>query len=107
MANTQKDYRETLAMLRVNLPCAYPVSVRRMRKMPEDIEGDATFSRKGKWRFAIRISAKLTWSAAIDTLLHEWAHALSWTASHQKFKDHGPEWGLAMSRCYQAVIGEE
>lgn len=39
----------------------------------------------------------------IHMLVHEWAHVISWVQG--KFvEDHGPEWGLAISRIYQRVL---
>lgn len=47
---------------------------------------------------------RLTHNEVIDTLIHEWAHAMAWTPAHPSVTDHAPEWGLAYSKCYQAVI---
>ena len=39
----------------------------------------------------------------IDTLAHEWSHALSWSMSADE--DHGPSWGLALSKVTMVLEG--
>lgn len=39
-----------------------------------------------------------------DTLMHEWAHAIAWRQGHETVCDHDPEWALAYSRIYQAMV---
>jgi hypothetical protein len=70
-------------------------------------------------KFQIRVSRELNESEAVDVLLHEWAHALSWEAcvgkaaksrsiSDYEFERlaHGPKWGLAFSRVYLCFTSE-
>lgn len=70
------------------------------------------------YRFRIRVSRELNESQAVDVLLHEWAHALSWDTcgdmsvqgrrlSKYEFDrlTHGPKWGLADSKVYQCFVG--
>lgn len=70
-------------------------------------------------KFQIRVSRELNESEAVDVLLHEWAHALSWEAcvgkvaysrsiSDHEFEQlaHGPKWGLAFSRVYLCFTSE-
>lgn len=40
-------------------------------------------------------------AASLDTLAHEWAHALTWDCA--EVEDHGPLWGVAYARCYRIV----
>ena len=62
--------------------------------------------------FRIRINKQLLLSKAyglfwaFDSLIHEYAHVLSWFPDHMNLEDHGPEWGVAYSKCYQAFYGE-
>ena len=49
-------------------------------------------------RFLVRIDSRLTWIEGLDTLLHEWAHVLSW---HNE-PHHSDEWALAYGRIYRA-----
>jgi hypothetical protein len=95
-------YYKVIKMLRNEMPPKLPVRVRRVKI---DNEG---YCEKDENRFSIRIKKNLKESEAIDVLLHEWAHALSWKASfdrmsYERFCEtiHGPEWGVAYSKVYQ------
>lgn len=47
--------------------------------------------------------------AMFFTLIHEWAHALSWNylhASDRPVDVHGPEWGVAYALAWKSAIGE-
>jgi hypothetical protein len=66
--------------------------------------------------FHIRINNHLSEELAIDTLVHEWAHAMAWPKverklfpsplrrhiEHNERFGHGPEWGFAYSKVYTA-----
>lgn len=54
-------------------------------------------------RFVIRVHHKLPDDWALYTLVHEWAHALSWS-DDPLVENHGAEWGVAYARCYQAIF---
>jgi hypothetical protein len=69
-------------------------------------------------KFQIRVSRELNESEAIDVLIHEWAHTLSWdvcvgkVAYSRSISDyefdrlaHGPKWGLAYSKVYRCLTG--
>lgn len=49
---------------------------------------------------------RATFTELRDSLIHEWAHAMSWTANAPGCGDHGPEWGVAYARAYNAVNDE-
>ncbi len=96
-------YREILAILRRQLPPAYPVSVRRLKM--SGLDGDCSLYKK---KFYIRINRDLDESAAIDTLLHEWGHARAWNHLHDAVDDeefqqrsHDASWGVAYSEVYR------
>lgn len=95
-----------LRALREHCPPVLPVRVRRCA-MPDGLDAvaDCRLMEDDEGRpshFAIRVDARLPDVAACDALAHEVAHALSWTTEHPAFLEHGPEWGLAMSRVYRA-----
>jgi hypothetical protein len=100
-----RDFRTMARELRVLTPPVWPVRVRRM-ELPEDSQGDcALLTPKGKPPYyIIRVSAALSEEAQVHVLLHEWAHALSWGSDSHRVGNHGPEWGIAMSRIWQAVL---
>lgn len=92
------DFRRSIALLRAGLPLQYPVTVRRAR-LEEEMNGYCEW-RSG--RFQIRIRSNTSTEFQIWILAHEWAHALCWESDN--FEDHGPEWGIAMSRVYQVLF---
>lgn len=49
-----------------------------------------------KGRFVITIATRLSKEIAIQSLLHEWAHAMAW---HEKI-EHGPIWGVSYARLW-------
>ena len=78
-------------------PPRLPVKVRRVR-LKRGIDGDCE---KCVGHYYIRINRNLSESEAIDTLIHEWAHALSWSI---RGDDHCDEWGKAYSRVYRVFL---
>lgn len=61
---------------------------------------DTSFDEERK-RFVIRLSRRrvTTWAELVDTMVHEWAHVLTWYSWCREH--HGPEWGIAFARCYR------
>lgn len=51
--------------------------------------------------FKIRIDNRLSWDATWESLIHEWAHAISWKEGHETVDDHDETWGLAYAHCYR------
>lgn len=99
-----ENYRKLVNVLKKHCPPAYPVSVRRTR-MPSSREGDCCLFKK---KFFIRIGKQLSEECAIDTLLHEWAHARAWSHLHdslgaEEFYQvaHDATWGVAYSEVYR------
>ncbi len=60
-------------------------------------EGDAPFG------FLIRISKKKSFDARVDTLMHEWAHCLTWLGDGQN-EAHSSEWGISHARIYRRFL---
>ena len=55
--------------------------------------------------YEIHINSRQAMHSIIDTLIHEWAHAMVWDSSRDEvYGDHGPIWGVAQARCYRAVL---
>ncbi len=107
-------FRAVLRGLREHCPPAYPVVIRTSR-LPWDVEG---FCKRRRNRFVIHLRASLSLATAIDTLLHEWAHALGWnllldrlgddmhagkiTPAEFELASHGPEFGTAFAAVWRA-----
>jgi len=91
--------------LRVLVPPVWPVRVRRC-KMPEGVHGDCALvvKKPSEPHYVIRVAKDLDEQAQVYVLMHEWAHALSWGSESHRIRNHGPEWGIAMSRIWQALV---
>ena len=77
-----------------------PVRVRRV-KVPNDRFGDCGICDD---HYIIRICKDLKEEQAIEILIHEWAHAISWNKCTSD--DHCNEWGKAYSRVYRVFLKE-
>jgi Zn-dependent peptidase ImmA (M78 family) len=93
-------------------PAPYPVEVR-VTKMKMERDGRRSFLTFGDCQFSdrkfrIRIESRHVLSVMIDTLLHEYAHAVA--HPHRKLwdqtKDHGPEFAIAWGKIYSAFQDE-
>jgi len=113
MNNKYKNYKRLVSFLKKNLPIAYPVSVRRCI-MSRSLDGECV---KYKKKFFIKINKDLSENLAIETLIHEWAHARAWNhlldsmEADDRFDDfsHDATWGVAYSevyRVYQKLVNE-
>jgi hypothetical protein len=108
-------FHRVVEQLELLLPPNRPVIVMAGRQLSEK-DGDC-------WvvggKFQIRVSRELNELHAIDVLLHEWAHCLSWdrcvgrVARSRSILDHefarlahGPQWGLAYSKVYLCFTSE-
>lgn len=100
-----KKLRQALRELRSLEPTLVPVVVRRLPM--EDCWGLCNLrkSKSGKpKRFEITIDTSIPAPFVVDTLIHEWAHAVAWQEG-KAVDDHGPEWAIAFSRIYQQMVG--
>lgn len=98
-----QSYKKLVSILKKRCPAAFPVSVRRLPL--SNLDGDCTLDKK---KFYIRINSHLPEISAIETLLHEWAHARAWNHLHdsldgKEFHDrsHDASWGVAYSEVYR------
>ena len=90
--------------LRVLVPPVWSIKVRRC-KMPDGTHGDcALVTSNPTPHYVVRVDKELDEQAQIYVLMHEWAHALSWGSESHRIRNHGPEWGIAMSRIWQAFV---
>lgn len=97
-----RAYKQLVSILKKKCPAAYPVSVRRAKM--KDAGGCWLENKK----FYIQINQNLAEATAIDTLLHEWAHARAWNHLHDSLdwvefekRSHDASWGVAYSEVYQ------
>jgi len=97
---SQQKWLATLRWLRRNFPVEFPVSVRSC-----DMKdcGDTTFSDKTQ-DFKVRIRGNQSLSLKLDTVLHEWAHVITWFGAEFQTEAHGGEWGIAYARIYRTFL---
>ena len=111
-------FRSVLARLRFELPPARPVVVR--TKVFQESFPAMTFGEcvRRSERYVIRLNAKMDQNMAIETLCHEWAHALAWNylldrlgrdpdVTREEFEaaSHDEAWGCAFSRVWRVYSG--
>ena len=107
-------FQGVLGYLREHCPAAQPVIIR-SAWLADETAGECV--RRPK-RFVIRLNRNLSEAMAVETLLHEWAHALAWnfaldrlakapdTTSEQfQAAAHDEAWGCAYSRVWRAYLG--
>jgi hypothetical protein len=97
LTTTQKWLR-TIAWLRRNFP---PVSAAYIKSVPMKKHHGYTELEVGY--FQIKINCKQSFSLRIDTLIHEWAHVLTWFGA-ETHEDHSTEWGLAYAKIYRTFV---
>lgn len=103
MAAKFQHYRSLLNQLKKECPAAFPVAVRRVKLTKH--EGRCW--KHGK-QFFVQIDRKLNEDAAINVLLHEWAHARAWNHRLDNAPDdetfnklaHDAAWGVAYAEIY-------
>ena len=106
MAGVFKNYYALLRMLKTKFPAGFPVHVRRV-KLSKKLDGRCW--KHGK-KFFIQIDNQIDEIRAMDTLLHEWAHARAWnhrldTAETDEVFNklaHDAAWGVAFAELYSA-----
>ena len=94
------DLRSALKELRTEIPPEHPVMVRRAELV--DSWGECRFIDGDKPHFLIKLDKSLSGPGLIHVLIHEWAHALTWSSRSEEY--HGLAWGRAMSRIWQATM---
>lgn len=108
------EFRRVVADLREHCPAAKPVVVRTVWLAPE-ILGECI---RRRHRFVIRLNNQMDQAQAIETTLHEWAHALAWNYSLDRLASepgvtpeafdrasHDEAWGCAYSRAWRVYSG--
>lgn len=54
--------------------------------------------------YQILIEVRQPHQGVMDTLIHEWAHAMVWWASREDPPPHDALWGVAYARAYRAAM---
>ena len=105
----RRNFDHVLRMLRKECPLKAP-----MRVISRDLQAERLCGSCSTYltndgaiaRFVIEIDASLSAVSAIDTLLHEWAHALD----HEKYgvaaESHRDSWGRCYARVWRAYVAK-
>lgn len=88
-------WRKTLAWLRREHSLVKRV---RVRQLVMKDQGSCDYINH---RFEIEVK-KQCLNLRVDTLLHEWAHAMTWFGNDSD--SHGPEWGLMYAKLYRTWL---
>ena len=96
-------FREALETLKYECPLPVPVTVQRV-KIRDFGDCDLRTRKDGSKAFVVRVNTRMSKVQQVDVLIHEWSHALAWSED-PAVDAHGPDWGVAYARCYQAVTG--
>lgn len=98
---TQKNrWRQTILWLHRNFKPVVPVHVR-CRKLIT-VQG-VTWKYDGIGCITIVINDGPCWCCKIDSLIHEWAHAITWFGS-ERDQEHPAEWGIAYAKIYSLFL---
>lgn len=92
---TAQKWRKMIAWLRRNFPLQSHVNV---RSIP--IKELCGYTQTELGYFSIRVNRNQSFQLRIDTLIHEWAHALTWWGAETD-EPHSSEWGLAYAKIYR------
>lgn len=97
-------FRRLVRHLRKQVPPRLPVRVYLRDRLPDGHVGECwRVDYNGRGHHFVIVVTRRSWDVMKDTLLHEWSHALApWRGNGAP--DHGPEWGLAMSKVYSAAV---
>ena len=88
-------WKKTKAWLRREHPLGKRV---RVRQLDTKDQGSCDYINH---RFEIDVK-KQCLNLRIDTLLHEWSHAMTWFGNDAD--PHGPEWGMMYARLYRTWL---
>lgn len=98
-------FQHVVAGLREFCPTAYPVIVR-TSSTPANVEG---LTKRNENRFVIHLDRNLTEDSAINVLIHEWAHCVSWNLLLDKASDEyiagNLTWADYERACHDATFG--
>lgn len=95
--------------LKTHFDPGVPVEVKTvtLKGLSGDCDGVMKLGRMVK--VVIRVGQKGCWKCKMDTLMHEWAHAMEWSANWvdgSPKKEHGETWGVWYAKIYQHLIDE-
>jgi hypothetical protein len=101
----RREFDPVLRMIRKACPVSVPVRVVSRELGSERLCGSCTtyvFPDNTIERFLIEIDNTLSRISAVDTLLHEWAHAMDQDRNGVTTDSHRDSWGLCYAETWRA-----
>lgn len=98
-------WRYWIRALRKHLNPGVPVEVRTI-KMAGHGDSDGVVKLGRLVKIVISVSNTSTWQERKDTLIHEWAHSMEWSAhwfDDSPKKEHGETWGVWYAKAYELI----
>ena len=105
----QRLWRYLINQLKKNFSPGVPVRVKTSRLKGISAECEAVLYLGRMTEIIISIDPRQNWKLKFDALMHEWAHAMEWSATWYEDspkKDHGETWGVWYSKIYKHLIDE-
>lgn len=93
---TAQKWRKLIAWLHRNFPIDYPMTIRSQR-----LKFFCGLTDYDGIRFKIFVHRKQCFTLRVDTLIHEWAHVLTWFGAETDNEDHSAEWGIQYAKIYR------
>jgi len=108
---SRNDLKPVLQLLRRHCPLRHPVRIFFRRLPNRKLCGCCmtyTDQRQQVIRFAIHIDSCMPYLTTVDTLLHEWAHALDQSENGViDDEPHRDSWGVAYARVWRAYVQQD
>jgi hypothetical protein len=101
----RREFDHVLRMIRKECPISVPIRVVSRNLETERLCGSCTtyvFQDSSIEKFLIEIDNSLTRISAVDTLLHEWAHAMDQDRNGVTTDSHRDSWGLCYAEAWRA-----
>ena len=104
---TTKKLREVMRKLRKRVPTDKPIRVIR-RPYPVEINEFMGYCIEGRPGYRVIVNSNLSPEMQVETLLHEYAHALCWPGQLEvgRIEAHDSLWGIAYARTFRAYYEE-
>ena len=107
MKTKERNFRRLAKVLRKKFPTLAPVYVYyRNGKMPRTTVAFATavFHDNCVHHFIVVVDARESWITVRDSLLHEWAHVISWREGQKEIDEHDTTWAIAYSKIWTEMM---
>ena len=105
----RKLWRYTIHQLKKNFSPGVPVEVRTVTTPGCDADCDGVMKLGRMVKITIRINPNSVWKVKMDSLIHEWAHAMEWEANWTDDSpklEHGETWGVWYSKIYKHLMDD-